>query len=152
MTSSNGNIFRVTRHLCGESTGHRWIPLTKASDTAMTSQIPCVSTACWTVCSSADQMKHQSYALMAFVRRIHRWSVDSPHKGLVSRQMFPFDDVIMVDKLNKLLNKHSSCCWSETPRSSWYYDVTVTIVVSITLTWVALATDGRDGHTEDNQE
>ena len=32
MTSSNGNIFRVTRHLCGEFTGHRWIPRTKASD------------------------------------------------------------------------------------------------------------------------
>ena len=28
MTSSNGNIFRVTGPLCGEFTGHRWIPLT----------------------------------------------------------------------------------------------------------------------------
>ena len=26
MTSSNGNIFRVTGHLCGEFTGPRWIP------------------------------------------------------------------------------------------------------------------------------
>ena len=32
MTSSNGNIFRVTGHLCKEFTGPRWIPLTKASD------------------------------------------------------------------------------------------------------------------------
>ena len=32
MTSSNGNIFHVTGHLCGEFTGHRWIALTKASD------------------------------------------------------------------------------------------------------------------------
>ena len=32
MTSSNRNIFRVTGPLCGELTGHRWIPLTKASD------------------------------------------------------------------------------------------------------------------------
>ena len=32
MTSSNGNIFRVTGLLCGEFTCHRWIPLTKASD------------------------------------------------------------------------------------------------------------------------
>ena len=32
MTSSNGNIFRVTDHLCGEFTGHRWIPRTKACD------------------------------------------------------------------------------------------------------------------------
>ena len=32
MTSSNGNIFRVTGLLCGEFTGHQWIPRTKASD------------------------------------------------------------------------------------------------------------------------
>ena len=32
MTSSNGNILRVTGHLCGEFTGHRWIPRSKASD------------------------------------------------------------------------------------------------------------------------
>ena len=32
MTSSNGNIFPVTGLLCGEFTGHQWIPRTKASD------------------------------------------------------------------------------------------------------------------------
>ena len=34
MTSSNENIFRVTGPSWGESTGHRWIPFTKASDAA----------------------------------------------------------------------------------------------------------------------
>ena len=32
MTSSNGTLFSVTGHLCGEFTGHRWISRTKASD------------------------------------------------------------------------------------------------------------------------
>ena len=32
MTSANGTIFRVAGPLCGESTRHRWIPLTKASN------------------------------------------------------------------------------------------------------------------------
>ena len=32
ITSSNGNIFRVTDTLCGELTGGRWIPITMASD------------------------------------------------------------------------------------------------------------------------
>ena len=32
MTSPNGNIFPVTGPLCGEFTGHQWIPLRKASD------------------------------------------------------------------------------------------------------------------------
>ena len=45
MTSSNGNIFRVTDLLCGEFTGHRWIPLTKASD----AEVWCFSLICaWT--------------------------------------------------------------------------------------------------------
>ena len=35
MTSSNGNIFRVTGHLCGELTGPRWIPRTKVNDTEL---------------------------------------------------------------------------------------------------------------------
>ena len=34
---------------------------------------------------------------LAFVRGIHRWSVNSPHKGPVTRKMFPFDDVIMAN-------------------------------------------------------
>ena len=38
--------------------------------------------------------KNQSSASLAFVRGIHRWPVDSPHKGPVTRKMFPFDDVI----------------------------------------------------------
>ena len=48
------------------------------------------------VYSGVDQRKHQSSASLAFVWGIHRWSVDSPHKGPVTRRMFPFDDVIMV--------------------------------------------------------
>ena len=39
--------------------------------------------------------KHQSSASQAFVRGIHRWPVNSPHKGPVTRKMFPFEDVIM---------------------------------------------------------
>ena len=60
------------------------------------SQITDVLIACPTVCSGAKQRKHQSSTSLAFVRGIHRWPVDSPHKGPVTRKMFPFDDVIMV--------------------------------------------------------
>ena len=35
MTSSNWNMFLVTGHLCGEFTGHQWIPLIKASDAGL---------------------------------------------------------------------------------------------------------------------
>ena len=50
-----------------------------------------------TVYSGADQRKHQSSASLAFVRGIHRVPMNSPHKGPVTRQMAPFDDVIMRD-------------------------------------------------------
>ena len=39
--------------------------------------------------------KHQSSASLAFVQGIHRWPVNSQHKGPVTRKIFPFDDVIM---------------------------------------------------------
>ena len=63
---------------------------------AMASQITGVSIVCSAVCSGPDQRKHQSSASLAFVKGIHRWPVDSPHKGPVTRKMFPFDDVIMM--------------------------------------------------------
>ena len=48
-----------------------------------------------TVYSCAEQRKHQSSASLAFVWGIHRWPVNSPHKGPVTRKMFTFDDVMM---------------------------------------------------------
>ena len=62
---------------------------------AMASQITGVLIVCLNVCSVADRRKHQSSMSLAFVRGIHRWQVNSPHKGPVTRKMFPFDDVIM---------------------------------------------------------
>ena len=47
------------------------------------------------VCSGADQRKHQSSASLAFVRGIHRWPVNSPHKGPVMQKVFPFHGAIM---------------------------------------------------------
>ena len=62
----------------------------------MASQITSLTIVYSTVYSAADQWKHQSSASLAFVRGIHRWPVNSPHKWLVTRKMFPFDDVIMI--------------------------------------------------------
>ena len=58
---------------------------------AMASQITGISIVCSTVCSDADQRKHQSSTWLDFVRGIHRSPVDSPHKGPVTRIMFQFD-------------------------------------------------------------
>ena len=37
----------------------------------------------------------RSKKTIAFVWGIHWWPTNSPHKGLVTRKLFPFDDVIM---------------------------------------------------------
>ena len=50
---------------------------------------------CLPFIQGADQRKHQSSASLAFVKGIHRSPVNCPHKGPVTRKMFPFDDVIM---------------------------------------------------------
>ena len=44
--------------------------------------------------SGADERKRQSSVSLLFVRGVHRWPVNYPHKGPVMRKMFPFDDVI----------------------------------------------------------
>ena len=41
--------------------------------------------------------KHQSSASLVFVLGIHRWPMNSPHKGPVTRKKFPFDDVIIIN-------------------------------------------------------
>ena len=76
---------------------------------AMVSQLTGVSIVCSTVDSGADERKHQSSASLAFVRGIHRWPVNSPHKGPVTCKMFPFDDVI---KCGKRLWQDKKTIWS----------------------------------------
>ena len=55
---------------------------------AMASQSTGVSIAFSTVGSGADQRKRQTSASLAFVRRIHRWPVNSPRKRPVTREIF----------------------------------------------------------------
>ena len=79
------------------------------------SQITSLTIVYSAVYSGADQRRHQSSASLAFVRRIHRGPVNSPHKWPVTRKMFPFDDVIMlwwyalftID--NSKINKSKEC-------------------------------------------
>ena len=66
---------------------------------AMASQITNHAIVYSTVYSGVDQRKHQSSASLPFVRGIHRRPVNSPHKGPVTRKMFPFDAVIMFKPL-----------------------------------------------------
>ena len=68
---------------------------------SMASQITSLTVVYSTVYSGGDQRKHQSSASLAFVRGIHRWPMNSPHIGPVTRKLFPFDDVIIVNNIDE---------------------------------------------------
>ena len=62
---------------------------------------------------------------LAFVRGIHRGPVNSPHKGPVTRKIFPFDDVIM-SYLSRCL---PGCGWR------WHYDRVCGAPVCVPPSW-----------------
>ena len=55
---------------------------------AMASQITSLTIVYSTIYSDVHQRKHQSSASLAFVRGIHRWPMNSPPKGPVTRKCF----------------------------------------------------------------
>ena len=61
----------------------------------MTSRVTGDSSVCSAVCSDWQQRNIKGPRYCPFVRGIHWWFVVSPHKGTVTRETFPFDDVIM---------------------------------------------------------
>ena len=69
---------------------------------AMASHITCLTIVYPNSNSSADQRNHQISGSLAFVRGIHLSSVNSPYKGPVTRKMFQFDDVIMLNAVEMM--------------------------------------------------
>ena len=99
-TSSNGNISRVTGHLCGEFTGTRWIPHTKASDMwscdldtyiligrlhykdVIHDPFPVCLLRSISTNHHDDVMWWKKFRIVGFfVWGIRMWPVDSPHNG-----------------------------------------------------------------------
>ena len=70
---------------------------------AMASQITSISIACSSVCSGSDQRKHRSSTSLAFVMRIHRWPVYSPHKAPATQTLFPVDYVVMYMTVKNMI-------------------------------------------------
>ena len=78
--------------------------------TVMASRITGQSPVCLTVCSDWHQTKVKGLRYYPFVRGIHWWPVDSPHKGTVTPKIVSLDDVIMT--LEAWLCVHAECGWS----------------------------------------
>ena len=101
ITSSNGSVLRVTALCVGNSPVAGKFPAQRPM------------TRSFDVYSDVDQRKHQSSASLAFIQGIHRWPVNSPHKGSVTRKMLPFDDVFMSPiRLNEIIWIKASSLWN----------------------------------------
>ena len=119
---------------------HKWpvarkmFPFDDVIVTAMASQITSLSIVYLIVYSGTDIRKHQSSASLAFVWGIHRWLVNSLHKGPITWKIFPFDDVIMelfmnadntfyATALSHLTPPftfwHHLSCWNYQQRNIW---------------------------------
>ena len=105
-------LFQVT-YICyiRLATGLVYIWVKAGSGDDLSPEITSLTIVYLTVYSGADQRKRQSSASLAFVRGIHRWPVNSPHKWPVTRKMFPFDDVIMkhIHTIIKILCDGRTC-------------------------------------------
>ena len=95
-----GHRFGIMKHLGFQRT-LQWCIMS-----AMASQITNLTIAHSTHYSGADQRKHQNSASLAFVRGIHRWPVNSPHKRPVTQKMFPFHDLITGSVIMYVLGKN----------------------------------------------
>ena len=101
---------------------------------AIACQITGLSIVCSAVCSGVDHRKHQSSTSLAFVRGIHRWPVKSLHKRQITRNMFPFDDVIMSDgNIDMTSWLH---CWTANKNNSklgdmWKTDLRITFCLQL---------------------
>ena len=88
---------------------------------AMASQINSLTIVYSTVYSGVDQRKHQSSASLAFVRGIHWWPVNSPHKWPVTRRcLHLMPSSWLANVINAIFPFTCSICWKCQPCISRY--------------------------------
>ena len=82
----------------------------------------------------------------SFLRLIRRWPVNSPHKGPVTRKMFPFNDVIMKTWVIVTLGQIMVCCIFGAHR--WYrsFFSSLYLKVSTLLVYIALVGGHKRKH------
>ena len=104
MTSSNGNIFRITGLLCGEFTGQRWIPRTKASDAEL-----------WCFVRLNKPWSKQSWG----------WWFETPKHPLwrhCNESRFPFKQVFSMEYPDDCQNKMCCLLW-DGEELTWYKNI-----------------------------
>ena len=110
VTLSNGNLL-IFKHTNSQNCYWDAQNYTGVIMSAMASQITSLTKVYSSVYSGADLRKRQISALLAFLRGIVRWPVNSRQTGPVTPKIFPFDDVIRDNPItiySTKLRYHSS--------------------------------------------
>ena len=111
----------------------------------MASQITSLTIVYSIVYSGADPRKYQSSVSLTFVRGIHRWPINSLHKGPVTRKMFPFYDVIMWNGKRADIPCHAEvvslfyfqfACWVPGTKFSQYLNLFESALIKLCFIWL----------------
>ena len=131
MTSSNGSNFRVTDHLCGEFTGPRWIPRTKASGAELWCFLIRVWINGWVNSDGAGDLRHYRahYDFIVMVIRFHIiWlfihvliSLINPNKRAPGKKRSKIVTIFAVTTPDsKVHGDYMGPTWN-LPYSLWYF-------------------------------
>ena len=96
---------------------------------AIASRITSLTIVYSTVCSRRRSKKTSKIRVTGLCEGIHRWPVNSPHKGTVTRKMFPFEDVIVKRLTGQVSTSTVICprwapCWPHEPcYQGWAFEV-----------------------------
>ena len=132
MTSSNGNIFRVTDHLCGEFNGPRWIPRTKASDAELWFFF-CVWINGWVNNREAGDLRRYRAHYDVTVMKQSNWSTANPctyFPGYIVRNSTVYcspntKHYIYISVYMYICNIHNAICTSEFLKSNTTHEQTI---------------------------
>ena len=129
----------MERRACHITTGSKYanIHYNDVIMGGMVSQITNLTIVYSTVYSGPDQRKHQSSASLAFVRGIHRWQTNSPHKGPVTRKMFPFDYIIMfmAEKQPTTVHYTDVACGFSSEEAQYCGGLMFSLMIALAICW-----------------
>ena len=122
MTSSNGIIFRVGP-LCGEFTGHRWIPLTKASDAeALVFSLICAWIKGWV--NNRETCDLRRHRVPYNVTVMYILTQRSAGDGSMSSGNKPLPEPVLTQVCTVIWHQMLSNCWINVDPVLCHHDIT----------------------------
>ena len=115
MMSSNGDIFRITGHLCGEFTGHRWLPPHNGQwHRASMFYLLSAWTSCWTNNRVSGDLRHYNAAVTST-----QWSL----AGMAICGAYFIEEPSRGDNFHVRLYPASTIIWMLIHPQHWFRNI-----------------------------